>query len=219
MSSNDSQTVNEMSDVSLDRRSSLRSRQVTALRQEIVAAAMDLFLTNGFEETTVEEIADCVGISGRTIFRHYPGKEDIVLSGSFEAAERLRAKVACCPLDEAPMDCIHRAYIHFVEEPEGGQGLPIALARLVAKTPKLHARALQMTLHWENAIVEGLVERDPRTVASAPLIAAVAVSVVRIATRRWLASDGNLAIARCVDEAFVSLRDVDLSVRGRVLPD
>lgn len=199
-------------------RPSFRSRQALALRREIVAAAMELFVTKGFEETTIEDIAERVGISSRTVFRHYTAKEDIVLSGSFEAADRLRVKVAACDPALKPLDCIHHAYIDFSAEKDGLQEISLSLAKLVATTPRLRARALQLTLQWEEAIVEALMERGGITLREALLVAAIALTLGRVGTRRWLASNGKVPLPQCIDEAFVSLNEADLKVSGPLLP-
>ena len=48
-------------------------------RQRIVEAAMDLFKLNGFESTTLDQIAEKVDIAKKTLYNHYPNKEDIVI--------------------------------------------------------------------------------------------------------------------------------------------
>lgn len=58
---------------------SLRERQQLATRREIVTAALDLFEEQGFRATTIDEIAQDVGVSARTVFRHFDTKIDLVL--------------------------------------------------------------------------------------------------------------------------------------------
>jgi AcrR family transcriptional regulator len=59
------------------------SRELKRLkaRGKIAAAALDLFEANGYEATTLADIADAVEISTRTIFAYFPGKEDILFEG------------------------------------------------------------------------------------------------------------------------------------------
>jgi AcrR family transcriptional regulator len=58
----------------------LRERKKQATREALAAAALDLFLERGYDETTLAEIADAAGVSTRTIFAYFPGKEDILFS-------------------------------------------------------------------------------------------------------------------------------------------
>ena len=57
----------------------LRERQQLATKREISAAAMQLFEKQGYRGTTIEDIAHAVGVSARTVFRHFDTKSDLVL--------------------------------------------------------------------------------------------------------------------------------------------
>ncbi|HKT04627.1 MAG TPA: TetR/AcrR family transcriptional regulator [Rugosimonospora sp.] len=60
-------------------RSPLAERRRSTLRLEITREAVRLFTTKGVAATTAEEIAAAVGISVRTLWRHFPSKESCVL--------------------------------------------------------------------------------------------------------------------------------------------
>ncbi|MFH8484780.1 TetR/AcrR family transcriptional regulator [Streptomyces longisporoflavus] len=60
-------------------RPSLVQRRKAALRQEIAREAVRLFTTQGVAATTGDQIAQAVGISARTMWRHFPTKESCVL--------------------------------------------------------------------------------------------------------------------------------------------
>jgi AcrR family transcriptional regulator len=68
---------------------SLRERQRIALRADIQQAALRMFAEQGFDNITTEAIAEEVGISPSTFFRHVPSKEYLLLG----ATQRGRAKV------------------------------------------------------------------------------------------------------------------------------
>jgi AcrR family transcriptional regulator len=61
-----------------------RERKKRQTREAIARAALELFVERGYEETTLAEIAEAAGVSTRTIFAYFPGKEDILFS-DFEA--------------------------------------------------------------------------------------------------------------------------------------
>jgi len=57
----------------------LRERQQLATKREIITTAMQLFEKQGYRGTTIEDIAHAVGVSARTVFRHFDTKSDLVL--------------------------------------------------------------------------------------------------------------------------------------------
>ena len=52
----------------------------TTARNAVVSAALDLFVAQGFEATSVEQIAQAAGVSRSTFFRQFGGKDDVVFS-------------------------------------------------------------------------------------------------------------------------------------------
>ena len=74
------------------RRKNLVARRTERVRQEVAAAAEDLFAKRGYDDTTVEDIAEAAEISPRTFYRLYPAKADVVVDmaqtrfGDFVAA-------------------------------------------------------------------------------------------------------------------------------------
>src|SRR3954453_21600505 len=58
----------------------LRERKKRQTREAIAAAAMELFLQRGYDEVTVAEVAQAADVSEKTVFNHFPAKEDLVFS-------------------------------------------------------------------------------------------------------------------------------------------
>ncbi len=88
-----------------------RGRRPSTTREAIARLALDLFERNGFDATTVDEIAVAVGISRRTFFRYYSSKRDVVW-GEFDAElVRLRDQLMSAPPDEPMMDVVRRAVV------------------------------------------------------------------------------------------------------------
>src|SRR6478672_9053343 len=61
----------------------LRERKKRETRDALARAGLELFVERGYDATTLADIADAAGVSTRTIFAYFPGKEDILFA-SFE---------------------------------------------------------------------------------------------------------------------------------------
>src|SRR5580704_11416358 len=88
-----------------------RGRRPATSRENVARAALDLFNRQGYDETTVDEIASAVGVSRRTFFRYYDSKRDVVW-GEFDAElVRLQRQLEAAPGDQAMMDVLRRAVV------------------------------------------------------------------------------------------------------------
>ena len=165
-------------------------RRVTS-RAELEHAAFDLFGRQGFDRTTVDDIAAAAGIGRRTFFRYFPSKNDVPW-GDFETElERMRARLAACQRQTPLMDAIRVAIVDFNRiEPEQ---VPWHRRRmeLILRTPTLQAHSTLRYAAWRQVIAEFVGERTgqspdalaPRTIAYAALGVAVA------GYEQWLEAD------------------------------
>jgi AcrR family transcriptional regulator len=69
-------------------RPGLRARKKQKTRETITHVALELFCKQGYEQTTIAEIADAAEVSPRTIFAYFPSKEDILFSDTPAVHER-----------------------------------------------------------------------------------------------------------------------------------
>ena len=111
----------------------LRERKKIKLRRAIQAAALRLFETQGYEHTTVEQIAEAAETSTTTFYRYFPAKEDVVLDN--DASPRFEATVATRPAGEPLTATIRAAMGAVVAAAEADRDLTLARMRLVATVP------------------------------------------------------------------------------------
>ncbi|MFJ8690805.1 TetR/AcrR family transcriptional regulator [Micromonospora wenchangensis] len=128
---------------------SLRDRKRARTRQALVDAAVDLFGRQGYEATTIAEIAAAADIGTRTFFSYFPSKEDLLFP---EADRRLRVAVdaiAGRSPDEEPAEVLLRA-LRQANDESGDMTGPLAALRirLTMEVPAVRGRALQ--LQWES---------------------------------------------------------------------
>jgi AcrR family transcriptional regulator len=100
----------------------LRDRRRAELRDRIVAAALRLFAEDGFDAVTVEQIAAAAGISLSTLFRHVPGKDellvDVVRTGRARIVANFEQRPAAEPASTSLAQAILRRTEQFTGETE-----------------------------------------------------------------------------------------------------
>jgi AcrR family transcriptional regulator len=151
-------------------------------RHAVVAAALDLFATQGFEATSVEQIAQAAGISRSTFFRQFGSKDDVVFADHELLLEGLRSYLARPHDDPWAAVCEASVWVfkQFTADPE--------LARrryaVVRGVPALREREIVMVFRYERLfddyLRESLPGLDPLdAVGFAALVTAVHNHVLR----------------------------------------
>ena len=75
-------------------------------RERLVVAAVDLFFEQGYDATTVAQIADRAGIAKSTFFRHFPDKRELLVAGQETLSQLLVEGIAAAPLDATPLAAV-----------------------------------------------------------------------------------------------------------------
>lgn len=154
----------------------------SASRTAVVAAALDLFARQGFESTTVDQIAQASGISRSTFFRQFGGKDDVVFADHEAVLQSLREYLEQRHPDpwQAVCEASLIAYRHFASDPELARRR-YAVVRHVAA---LREREIVMVFRYERLFDEYLRRALPGidpldAVGFAALVTAVHNHVLR----------------------------------------
>jgi AcrR family transcriptional regulator len=191
-------------------RSSTRDIARAAVRAELAQVAFDLFLRDGFDQVTVNDLAEAAGVSRSTFLRYFASKEEAVL-GAIDAqgtlvAEALRAR----PAEEDDWTALRRALDATLEPYHQDPERALAMTRLVQNTPALCARRLEKQSSWRPGLAQALAERagSRRTATLRHSVrAAAALDCLNVAIDHWTASDGRSNLVDLLDEAFAALFD------------
>ena len=182
-------------------------RRVTS-QAELEHIAFDLFEANGFEQTTVEDIATAAGIGRRTFFRYFPSKNDVPWGMFEQELERMRARLKACPHDVQLMDAIRVALVDF-NRVEPAQ-IPRHRRRmeLILRVPALLAHSTLRFAAWREVIAEFAADRTgQRPDALAPQAIAHAILGVAVAAyEQWL-DDEHADLGLLLDAAMRELGD------------
>jgi mycofactocin system transcriptional regulator len=138
---------------------SKRGRPSLTSRDEIAQVALRLFVERGFDETTVDDIADALGIGRRTLFRYYPSKNDLVW-GEFDAVlERLRRDLEEIG-DEVPlMEALRQAAVESNTYPDELLDELHLRLTLIQNVPALQAHSMLRYAEWRQVIAEYAASR------------------------------------------------------------
>ncbi|MFB9566280.1 mycofactocin system transcriptional regulator [Saccharopolyspora hordei] len=182
-------------------------RRVTSAA-ELEQVAFDLFDEQGFDNTTVSDIARAAGIARRTFFHYFPSKNDVPW-GDFDAElARLRADLRASPTGVPLMDTIRHCLVEFNRVPPEQVPAHRRRMRLILGVPALQAHSTLRFRAWRQVIAEFVGERTGRSAdALAPQTIAHAVLGVALAAyERWL-DDADAELTELLDAAMRELAD------------
>jgi AcrR family transcriptional regulator len=193
----------------MDSESTLWQRSRQAAYAEITSVAMRLFLDQGFDQTTIDQIASTAGISRRSFFRYFGTKEDIVLGDLGTQGELMRDALERVPSAVGPWEALRQA-LHEVDALAIDPGVTFKIATMMYGTPSLRSRSIEKHLHWQSLLVPDIRRRlglendltDPAPVA----IVASAITCLDVAGELWVSGGGVGDIAALYDRAVAAVR-------------
>lgn len=194
-------------------RPGLRERKKQRTRDALLRAALELFTTKGFEETTVDEIAEAVDVSQRTFFRYFANKQETAFAVQEMVERRFVETLRERPADETPFVALRGAVLgawdamgRSIEEVVPVE-LHMRTYQMIESTPSLLAVHLRRSIEMEEEIAcviaerEGLdLDKDPR-----PRVVVAAFSgVMRVTGRLWGAGeDSSVESIRTITETYL----------------
>ncbi|HEY2273747.1 MAG TPA: TetR family transcriptional regulator [Jatrophihabitantaceae bacterium] len=167
-------------------------------------AAMDLYLEQGFEQTTVAEIAARAGLTARTFFRYFTDKREVLFGGAELLHERLVRALEDAPADATPIEAVAAALTAIAEllvdrEFSGRR------QQVIDANAELRERELIKMATLSAALTDGLRTRGVRD-SDARLAGEAGIAVFRVAFDRWVRSKDDRMLAQVVNEALSQLR-------------
>jgi AcrR family transcriptional regulator len=183
-----------------------RERKRRLTHEAIVGAGLRLFLKNGYDETTLDDIATEADIARRTFFGYFKSKEEILhaaIDTGFVAA--LRTAFAKADKEEPPFDAVRRELPRLVSRFESKES--IAVEKLMRSTEALRARKQAVFARLEQNLFESLrdvwSDKDENALRA---IAMVGIVVMRLGMDTWWEDRGTRSLAAHVRDAFATLR-------------
>jgi AcrR family transcriptional regulator len=182
------------------------SRWEPGARGRLESAALELFIEQGYERTTVAEIAARAGVTERTFFRHFADKREVLFGGGHELEDLLVTLVTDAPAGLAPLDAIESA----LEGAAAGifaerQGFARQRQTVINSSPDLQERELLKLASVTAALAAALRDRGAAE-PGASLAAESGMAVFKTAFVRWVSEAETRALSEIITATFGELK-------------
>jgi AcrR family transcriptional regulator len=175
-------------------------------RGRLVLAALDLFAGQGYDSTTVTQIAERAGLTKATFFRHFPDKREVLFAGQEVHARLLAAGAAAAPDSATPYEAVAAALDALTASftAEQRQFGP-RLMTVIAGNPELQERATFKRAALAAALTSALSKRGVPDL-TAGLAAELGVRAFHRAFERWVDPASQQTLTELARQALGELR-------------
>lgn len=178
------------------------------MRERLVIAAVDLFAEQGYDATTVAQIAERAGTTKSTFFRYFPDKRELLVAGQETLSRLLVEGIAQAPQGASPLDAVAEG----LERASGAMGsmnrqLGPRLKAAVAASTELQERDALKSVSLAAAMTAALMARGvPNPVAD--VAGELGALAFKRGYARWAdaAGPGDDELAKCTAAALAELR-------------
>lgn len=184
---------------------SLRERQKANTRRDILFKGMELFLNQGFDNTTIDQIVEPLGIAKRTFFRYFETKEDLVFAWNADKTLDLVEALKARPDNESAFEAVSNAVAVILKRYDEDPEKAYAFIRLTKETPSLLGKNCEKRVIWEEALTETLLERQDSHALStleAQIIVGTVMTAFLAAIDEWYAGGGKQNLRPIVEKAY-----------------
>ena len=180
----------------------LRERKKQKTKEAIQREAMRLFQEQGYEETTIEEIAEAAEISPSTFFNYFPTKEDLVLYDRYDPM--MASLMLARPSEEPPSVVMQHMFKALAVVLERDQSIVLARARIALQAPELRARFWEELERARDMVSSVVATRTGRDADDFELrvVSMVLVTAAFEATQEWLRRGGRDSMLNLVNQAL-----------------
>jgi AcrR family transcriptional regulator len=196
----------------------LVSRWAPDARERLETAALDLFVENGYEETTVAQIADRAGLNRATFFRHFADKREVLFGGEDVLAGLFGDAIRGAPPDATLTESLQAAFAAAGAAMTPQQRAKAAQrVQVAAANTEVQERGLLKLARIAGSISAALRARGADEL-TARLGAEVGMLAFRIAVERWMKAgdDEPFALHAAAALSELQTRAAELNSRSRL---
>jgi AcrR family transcriptional regulator len=185
----------------------LRERKKAKTRAAIQTHALRLIAEQGYEATTVEQIAEAAEISPSTFFRYFPTKEDVVVEDGYDPM--ILAAFEAAGTAERPLTRLRAAVREVLSMIGDEEAQILERTQLIFAVPALRARTLQNMLSTMDLLAGTLARASglPADDRRVRIFTGAIVGAWMVVLVRWAEGNGEERLAEILDEALATLED------------
>ncbi len=175
-----------------------------ARRRQLLGAAQEVFVAQGYHAAAMDDIADRAGVSKPVLYQHFPGKLELYLALLDESADELvaivREALSSTTDNSERVPATFRAFFDYVGT--SGEAFRLVFESDLSNEPAVRAR-LDRTMQECAEMVSQFIREDAGVGdAAARLLGVALVGMAQVSSRYWLSTDG--AIDKDVAEDLLS---------------
>ena len=182
----------------------LRERNAERTREHLIDVALELFFTRGYEQTTMEQIAERAGVGSTTLYRYFPTKDLLLLHqlSAFDWGPALQERPAEEPLEVSLALLLRETLESVSSRPETGP-----LRQLIDKIPVARARLLDIATRELGDLQTALAERTgrPSNDIVVTMTARMMYQIYEIVFDQWWSGDHTASPTKLLDDVLTSL--------------
>lgn len=184
-----------------------RADHAARTRKAIIDAALQLCASQGFDNTTTDEIAELANVSPRTFFRYFPTKESVFLFGEYDFIRSFAALYLAQPDDMSDLEAMRTTFVTLAPGVARLRNRIGLYLKAVDSSPTLRGR--ERSNHQENAatLAQAIAERRGLLTpdVDCELLAAVGLLVMERALAAWADGPSRLALGDVLAAEFERL--------------
>jgi AcrR family transcriptional regulator len=176
-------------------------------RGRLAEAALVLYGEQGFDQTTVAEIAERAGLTERTFFRHFTDKKEVLFGGAQALHDLFVTSVLEAPVSATPFEAVTLALEAVGNLFDGRRAYSVQRQRIIEGSAELQERELIKLASLAAALSNALRQRGV-AVPTAGLTGEVAIAIFKISFERWVDSSETRDLSTLMRESLDELRSV-----------
>ena len=182
-----------------------RNDKKAKIRKAIIQAAADLFERQGFENTSVDDIAAEAEVSRSTFYRNFPTKEQVTFPTHDDYVAHFRELLAENHNADSALLTMRGAFLAMAERYMATRDEHLRYMRIITVSPALVARSVALDIEWEETIASAWrkkLGRVPGADWQAGMAAGAIMGVVNFAMSQWYRGECRQHLPDFIDPAF-----------------